>query len=391
MLTKYDEFPVHQSPYPFSRIPITDYSFDDGFYFGFFCPDEKLFLFAGMRVNPNADMIGGYAGVMREGVQYTVRMKRPWSPRHETVIGPYSLDVVEAFTDLHLALGANDSELSFDLHWLGAGPPFTEAHHFATNRQRVTTDQTRYTQPGRASGWIEFAGRRFEVHPDRWYASRDHSWGLYYERTPLAPDRRWMRPRERGQRRSLRLWTVFATPTTAGFFSVHEAADGSRGGLNDTFGTPFEGYITPDGTEVVELVDIAHRAEFEPGSRVMRTVGAELTDANGDIWAIDHVAAQPPWYPQTIGYDAGSWRDGGSMYTYAGTDEPVLEFDEFDLSSQPFDFATHDGRELKDRTGLEYLVSVQVTAPDGTTASGAGQTELFVWSDYEPWFAEEVR
>lgn len=385
MLTKYDEYPVHQSPHPFSRIPITDYSFDDGYFFGVFNPDERLFLFSGLRVNPNADMIGGYAGVMADGIQYTVRFKRPWSPHHDTVVGPYRLDIVEAFRDLHLSLGENESELSFDLHWLGAGEPFLEAHHFATNRQRVTTDQSRYAQPGRASGWIEFKGRRYEVTPDHWFGSRDHSWGLYYERLPLAPERTLLRPREPRTRRSLRLWTLFATPTIAGFFSVHESADGSRGGLNDTFGTPFEGQISDGFERTVELVDIDHSATFDPG-RVMKTITVDLTDAEGGVWHAELEAAVQPWYPHTIGYDLGSWRDGGSIYTYAGTDDPVLEWDEFDLSVQPFDHTTHDGRVLKGRTGLEYLSRVTVTAPDGRVARGAGQTELFAWPDYAPYF-----
>ena len=88
VLTRYDEFPVHQSPYPFSVVPVTDYSFDDGYYFGVFSADEGVFLFQGMRVNPNNDMIGGYAGVMRRrrpahrAVQAAVaaRLRHPHRP-----------------------------------------------------------------------------------------------------------------------------------------------------------------------------------------------------------------------------------------------------------------------------------------------------------------------
>ena len=60
-LSKYDEFPVHQASRPFSHIPSTDYSWDDGYYFGVFNADKQIFLLTGMRVNPNADMVGGYA------------------------------------------------------------------------------------------------------------------------------------------------------------------------------------------------------------------------------------------------------------------------------------------------------------------------------------------
>ena len=187
MLTPYDELPVHQSPYPFSVVPITDYSFDDGYYFGVFSAEEEVFLFQGLRVNPNNDMVGGYAGLMVGGRQYTVRFKRPWRPQFDTRIGPYAFRVVEPFTEIRLTLAANDSALSFDLTWWATAPAFEEAHHLATTRGRRTTDQTRYSQSGTAEGWIEFDGRRIEVTRDRWWGSRDHSWGLYQERAPHGP------------------------------------------------------------------------------------------------------------------------------------------------------------------------------------------------------------
>ena len=53
MLTPYDEFPVHQAPQPFSYIPSTDYSWDEGYWFAVLNPEEKLFLGIGARVNPD--------------------------------------------------------------------------------------------------------------------------------------------------------------------------------------------------------------------------------------------------------------------------------------------------------------------------------------------------
>ena len=59
MLTPYDEFPVHQASRPFSHLPSTDHAWDDGYFFGVYSAEAKLFLFTGMRVNANADVIGG--------------------------------------------------------------------------------------------------------------------------------------------------------------------------------------------------------------------------------------------------------------------------------------------------------------------------------------------
>ena len=65
----------------------------------------------------------------------------------------------------------------------------------------------------RAAGWIELQGRRFEVTPGAWWASRDHSWGLYAERAPLAPGSRWLRPREQpAVRRAIEKQAVVLNP-----------------------------------------------------------------------------------------------------------------------------------------------------------------------------------
>ena len=126
VLTPYDEFPVHQSPYPFSVVPITDYSFDDGYYFGVFSAEEEVFLFQGLRVNPNNDMVGGYAGLNVGGRQYTVRFSaRGGRSRHSA--RPVPVRVVEPFQEVRLTLDANDSRLSFDLTWLATAPAFEEA------------------------------------------------------------------------------------------------------------------------------------------------------------------------------------------------------------------------------------------------------------------------
>jgi hypothetical protein len=388
VLTRYDEFPVHQSPYPFSVVPVTDYSFDDGYYFGVFSAEQRLFLFQGMRVNPNNDMIGGYAGVMSDGVQHTVRFKRPWRPDCDTRIGPYRYDFVEPFREIHLELADNPSSLRFDLRWLATAPAFEEAHHLASSRGRRTTDQTRYSQAGTARGWLELDGRRIDVTPEAgWFASRDHSWGLYFERPPLAPASRWVRPREQpAVRRALRFWTVFSSPGLAGFYGLHESEDGEQLEMNDTFGTPFEGALhrEADGA-TIELAAARHEVEFVPGTKVMRAATVTLTDRDGGEWVQQLEGVGMPWWPFTIGYGAGSWRDGGSMVSYAGTDDVVIEEDRFDWSEQPFDHVTYDGRRLHGVHGAEHLSRITTTAPDGTVTVGAGQTELFIDGPYRPY------
>lgn len=387
MLTPYDEFPVHQASRPFSELPYTDYSWDDGYYFGVYNAEAKVFLFTGMRVNANTDIVGGYAGINCDGIQHTLRLSRVWRPDFETAIGPLSFEFVKPMREIRLRLESNDSDLEFDLHWMALAPPHEEAHHSAHNRMRPTTDQTRYTQGGTVSGRIRFKDRWYDVEPMRWFGSRDHSWGLYSDREPLRPDPHWLPPREVPEvKRALRFWLPFQTPDYSGFYQFHEDAKGNQLKMNDTFGTPFEGAVNHgfDGSKL-RFVSSRHDLHFVPGTRALSHGTVNLIDERGGQWRHELEVASPPWSPATIGYnvDGGSWKDGGNIGSYHGPGV-YTEHDEFDLSKQPHDLLNHLGKPMR-RWGREHLTIVRSTGPDGELSEGLGQLEFVLEGTYEPY------
>jgi len=400
-LTPYDEFPVHQSPYPFSYIPSTDYNWDEGYWFGVFNPDQQVFLGVYMRVNPNSDMIGGCALLNVAGQQFTLRFSRCWRRQFELEVGPIRILIEEPLRKLRLILDENDSGLSFNLLWEGTSPAFLEEHHIATNRGRRTTDQTRYSQPGKATGFIQLRDKRWEVEPEGWSGSRDRSWGLYSERPPLSPVASWLPPRDEGEgpKRALRFWTCFRTEHYSGFFHVHETAEGVQCKMNDVFGTPFGGMIFKGwDEESIELVAGEHEMEFQPGTRILKKAVFTLTDKQGRIWRQEFDVASPPWVVQTMGAHPGSWKDGGTFHTYHGSEELALEWDEFDFSVQPFEYTPYQvsGEQAADTFNLglnegnkihgpEYLAKVTTYAPDGSVTVGASQIELFIAGPYKPY------
>ncbi|MFI7195149.1 hypothetical protein ACIBQ0_35930 [Nocardia nova] len=385
MLSPYDEYPVHQTSRPLSVVADTSTGFDDGYYFGAFSAVEQTFCFQGLRISPNTDLIGGYVGLQRNGRQRTVRFSRTWRDNCATEVGPYRISVIEPYRHIRLELAPNDSGLTCDLNWHGSAPAYLEAHHLATNRGRPTTDQSRYSQPGTVEGWIEIDGDRIPVGPPHWYGSRDHSWGVYFERAPLAPAPGLLPPRQpEGVGRAMRFWTLFGSGDLSGFYAIHEDAEGRQVPMNDTFGTPFEGRLTVGwDKEVYELVAGRCEIELVEGTRLLRSGRVVLTDSTGGEWIQEVEPAGLPWVTSTIGYQAGSWRDGGSMRTYHGPGISV-EWDEIDVSTQPFDHTQHDGTVQRDLIGKEYLVQTRTIAPDGREWVGAGQTELFLDGPFAP-------
>ena len=371
LLTPYDEFPVHQTPRPFCEIPATDYAWDDGYFFGVYSADAEAFLFTGLRVSPNSDVVGAYAGICVAGIQHTVRLSRVWRPDFSTRVGPLSIGFTEPLERIHLAFLPEVGRPRFDLDWVALAPPFLEAHHQATSSGRKATDQSRYVQCGAPEGWIGFDGRRFEVEPGAWRGSRDHSWGLYEERKPLGGHAEHLPPpRTGGTRRALRFWMPFQTDRYTGFFHVHEGQDGSRENLNDVFGTPFEGRIDVLGEDPrrIRLVDAEHDLHFLAGTRALQRGVLTLKDEEGGVWEQEVELSAPPWFPLTIGYHQGSWSDGGTISTYHGAGDAggvYIESDEFDLSSQPFEHTLYGGLTIPGMYGMEHCVRVRMTDPAG--------------------------
>ena len=166
-------------------------------------------------------------------------------------------------------------------------------------------------------------------------------------------------------RRALRFWTVFSSPDVSGFYGLHEGERGERIELNDVFGTPFEGALHrgPDGPSI-ELVAAEHDVTLVPGTTRFQRATVKLTDADGGVWTQELEDVGTPWWPHTIGYGAGSWKDGGSMASYPGTDDVVVEWDDFDFSAQPFEHTTYDGRQVKGGAPhAEHLARTTTTHP----------------------------
>jgi hypothetical protein len=381
MLTPYDEFPVHQHSRPFSVVPVTDPAWDDGYFFGVYSAEEKLFLYMGMRINTNTDMVGGYAGIMLDGVQHTLRLSRIWRPHFEVAIGPLTFNFVEPMKRVMLRLGANDSDLTFDLEWIAIAPAHEEEHHLASEGERVTTDQTRYSQTGTARGTITFKGHTWVVEPGRWYGDRDHSWGLYRQREPLRIPAKYLPPRKLpAARRALRFWMPFSTPDYSGFYHFHEDEHGHQVKMNDVFGSAFEGRIDYGFSgRSLRFVSAQHQLKFVPGTRAVSSGVVDLVDEQGRAWRHEIYVATSPWQSFMIGYNGGSWRDGGNIGSYHGSGI-YQECDEFDLAIQPFDLDDYLGRP-RTRYGNEYVVRVRSTGPDGIS-EGLGHLETFIDGTY---------
>ena len=96
----------------------------------------------------------------------------------DSSVGPIRVEVLEGLKRLRVVVEPNEWGIEADLTWDGAMPAYLEPRHFFRRYGRVMFDTSRFAQTGRWNGTLQVGGETFEVTPDRWWGTRDRSWGV---------------------------------------------------------------------------------------------------------------------------------------------------------------------------------------------------------------------
>ncbi|HJO23051.1 MAG: hypothetical protein GY772_03585 [bacterium] len=276
-----DERFNHQVADTFATVGTSDPSWTEKVCAMAMARDGSLQIGLGLGKYTNRNVIDAYCALSRGKEQLTVRASRSLATDPEnTIIGPIRYEVVEPLKKVRFRLEPNDCQpIAFDWLFEAAVPPFLEERTHLRAQFRVMSELVRYHQTGVASGWIELDGERYEINPDSWVSTRDHSWGVRYD-VGVPPSDLEARP---------------SIPPGVGFMMIWcpvlmERRDGSRYALHLHF-TRFEAtgfqqkMVTarvehPDGSEEV-IADIDPDLHFDPNNRRLLGGSLRCTMADG--------------------------------------------------------------------------------------------------------------
>lgn len=364
-LSAVDDYPWHQAVAPLPLPATTDSRFNDGYYFGFF--SVGCFGFLGMRLYPNTNVMDGFAGVVTAGEQRTVRASRALRPDVDALeVGPLRLTIEEPMRRQRLELADNPTGVTFDVTIEASSPAFLESAELHYRQGRLLNHVLRYTQLGRAVGTLGVDGQRVAV--DRWYADRDHSWGV---RASMGPHLaiKGVEP-SRGDPRAIRIWLPFELDDHCGMFALHEDSDGN---LLD-----FDGQLYRYDGERTHLRTARHAFEYVDGSKLLRAGEFTLTDEHDTEHRYTFEVVADPASAQGFGYVRG-WQDGQPPGVWRGAEH--LEHDRFPVSD-PEVVAGPPHVPPERRLGsCEFPAAVR--GPDGQT--GMAQIEHMVYRAYRPY------
>lgn len=330
MLTALDETLHHQVAETFAHVASTDHRFYDRQLLTGFSPDGKAGFLAGITVFKNMNVIEGYVIAQMGGKQYNVRFTkqlRPFPPNMNAEIGPMGIDIVRPMRELRLHLAKGDYPLAMDMTYEGVNPVGLQDPHTGRLDGRKHTDYMRYHQVGKASGWMEIDGVRFDA--SNWFSWRDHSWGVrpvvggFEPFTGTHTAGGVASASQTGDRGLFLIYFGFSNGKQAGDVQIKEDGSGKRFFL--------DGEVFNVGSEEgIRVVDARHQIEFQPGTRLFQTASIDLDLANGETW---HLKARPvgkPWAFFGCGTDGGFF-DGKGQGVYRSK-ELLTEVDVYDMS-----------------------------------------------------------
>jgi hypothetical protein len=190
MLTKADDYPIHQTADPIAYAG-TDRNFYDRYFFNGYAPDGSVFFAAALGVYPALNVMDAAFCIVVDGVQHNLRASRILHmERMDTRVGPIGVRVIEPLERLRVVVEPNEHGIAADIVFSARAAAIEEPRFTYRIGPRTVMDYTRLTQCGSYAGWIDVRGKRIEIGKE-FLGTRDRSWGVrpvgQSDSQPVAP------------------------------------------------------------------------------------------------------------------------------------------------------------------------------------------------------------
>lgn len=179
MLTRFDEYLIHQTPEPLAHTAAMDRNFYDRYWLSGFPADASFYFACALGLYPNRQVMDAAFSLVRGGEQRACFASRRAHPaeRDATHVGALTLDVLEPMRTLRLRIAANESGVEGELVYRVRSSPVEEERQTFKRGHTTWMDVTRFTQFGRWEGELRVDGERIVLDPAQVHGIRDRSWG----------------------------------------------------------------------------------------------------------------------------------------------------------------------------------------------------------------------
>jgi len=316
MISKGDDFPIHQLPTPIAEVG-TERNFYDRYFFNGYSRDGNIFFGAAFCVYPNLNLKDASFVLVFDGIQHNFRYSDVLNQeRMETEVGNFKIEIVKPLKELRIIIEDQEKEIAVDTSFIGRFEPMEEPRMTLRNGSRIYMDSTRMTQHGNWLGDIRFKNKTINLSDADFLGTRDRSWGI---RPVGAQDTQIVPP--------LKLPQFYWLWAPANFIDCSSHL---------YFVDDEEGYVTnshcvQQGNEQsTKLYDLKKEIEYKKGSRRITKAkfSALKKDGTKVTWSLTpkyHI------YMCGLGYMHPEWGHG----QFHGENQSLYDF--YNLSEDPHD------------------------------------------------------
>lgn len=179
MLSKFDDYPIHQTAEPIFHTASSDRFHYDRYWYNAHARDGSFYFGVGLCRYPNLGILDGSLSLAIGGRQYAFHgsCRAPHEPT-DLSIGPMELQILEPMGRHRLVIAENDTGISCDLTFTPSSACMEEGRQTLRNERHVIMDATRLDQFGSWSGWIRYDGKELKVDGASTFGLKDRSWGI---------------------------------------------------------------------------------------------------------------------------------------------------------------------------------------------------------------------
>ena len=178
MLTKADDYPIHQLPIPVSEVG-SERNFYDRYFFNGYNHEGDIFFAVALCLYPNLNIMDGSFVFIYEGIQHNYRYSRILDlERLNTKVGALEVQVLEPLEKLKVLVDDKKRKFKADITFNSRFEAIQEPRLTTKSGPRISMDSTRMTQQGRWEGSLNFKGKEIIIKPKFFMGSRDRSWGV---------------------------------------------------------------------------------------------------------------------------------------------------------------------------------------------------------------------
>lgn len=179
MLSKFDDYPIHQTAEPLFHTAASDRFTYDRYWYNAHARDGAFYFGVALCRYPNLGILDCSFSLAFGGRQYAFHASRraPLEPT-ETVVGPFALQILEPMGRHRVVIGPNETGIECDLTFTPRTAVIEEGRQTLRNERFVVMDATRLDQFGFWQGTIRYDGRELAVDARDTFGMKDRSWGI---------------------------------------------------------------------------------------------------------------------------------------------------------------------------------------------------------------------